>query len=71
MQCELCNRIIQQYETAHGLRYGSVDGEQDLFLPARDSATTVICFTCGNMLCKLIYSKLNTVASSTRFTHQR
>lgn len=71
MRCELCSKIIQQYETAHGLRYGSVDVAQNIFLPARDSACTVLCSTCGEMLFKLIYSKLNTVTSSTRFTHQR
>jgi len=59
MRCEYCSKVIQPYETAHGLRYGSVDGSQDIFLPARESAITVICSTCGNMLCKLIYSKLN------------
>jgi len=71
MRCELCNKIIQPYETAHGIRYGSVDRERDIFLPARDSACTVLCSSCGEMLFKLIYSKLNTVASSTRLTHQR
>lgn len=58
MKCELCNRNIQQGEVAHGIKYGTTDHDNQVFLPARDSAWTVVCSTCGDMLCKLIYSKL-------------
>jgi hypothetical protein len=71
MRCECCNDFIRPHETAHGLKYGSVDGEYDVFLPARDSACTVLCSSCGEMLFRLIYSKLNTVTSSVRTTYQR
>jgi hypothetical protein len=64
MRCELCNKIIQQYETAHGLKYGLVDVVQDIFLPAKDSAWTVICSTCGDQFFKMIYSNLKTINQS-------
>lgn len=58
MKCELCNRYIRQGETLHGIKYGTED-KDNAFLPAKDSAWTVICSSCGVMLCKLIYAKLN------------
>jgi hypothetical protein len=70
MRCECCNKVIQQYETAHGLKYGSVDSVHDVFLPARDSACSVLCSQCGEMMFKLIYSKLN-LTCNTSLTHQR
>lgn len=59
MRCEYCKKMICQGDIAHGIRYGTVDVFKEIFLPAQDSAFTVICESCGNLLCKLIYAKLN------------
>lgn len=59
MRCELCTRKLGSREVVHGIRYGTVDEKMELFLPSRDSAYSVICQSCGEMLLKLIYSKLN------------
>lgn len=58
MRCEYCTRKLGIREIAHGIRYGTTD-ETDLFIPDRDSAATVICSSCGEILLKLIYVKLN------------
>ena len=58
-RCEYCTRKLGRHEIAHGIRYGTVDEDAELFLPSRDSAPTIICESCGSMLLKLIYSKLN------------
>jgi len=71
MKCELCSKIIQPSDTAHGIKYGTTDTNYNVFLPARDSAWTVVCSSCGEMMFKLIYSKLNTVASSAGLAHPR
>lgn len=59
MRCEYCTRKLGNKEIAHGIRYGTTDETTDAFIPARDSAATVICQSCGEMLLKLIYAKLN------------
>jgi len=59
MKCEYCGSTLMPGEIAHGVKYGTVDSYNNVFLPARDSAWTVICSSCGSKLCKLIYSKLN------------
>lgn len=59
MRCEYCTRKLGRAEIAHSIRYGTVDYRTDVFLPARDSAPTVICQQCGAMLLKLIYAKLD------------
>jgi hypothetical protein len=59
MRCEYCTRKLGHREIAHGIRYGTLDERTDMFLPDRDSAATVICSSCGEMLLKLIYVKLN------------
>ena len=59
MRCELCTRKLGRSEVAHGIRYGRVDDTSDLFIPAKESATTIICQSCGSMLLNLIYQKLN------------
>ncbi|GFE57401.1 hypothetical protein AOG1_12810 [Geobacter sp. AOG1] len=63
MKCELCNKTIRPGEIAHGIRYGTADGETDVFLPARDSAWSVTCSFCGDMVLKLIYAKLKSKTS--------
>jgi hypothetical protein len=59
VRCEVCTRKLGASEIAHGIRYGVLDPMTDLFLPARDSAYTVICSHCGETLLKLVYQKLN------------
>lgn len=59
MRCECCNNTILPDEPAHGIRYGTADEETDLFLPARDSAWTVICSACGEKLYRIVYSSLS------------
>lgn len=58
-RCECCTRRFGDNEIVHGIRYGTTDKETDVFIPDRDSAPTIICQSCGEMLLKLIYSKLN------------
>ena len=58
MRCELCTRKLGAREVAHGIRYGRVDDETGLFIPAKESATTTICQSCGDTILKLIYQKL-------------
>jgi hypothetical protein len=68
MRCECCNMVIQPRETAHGFRYGTADGDTDLFLPAKESAWSVICSVCGEKICRMIYSHLsNTSINPTSF----
>jgi hypothetical protein len=59
MRCECCTRKLGRSEIAHGIRYGTADERTDMFLPDRDSAPTVICSSCGELLLKLVYIKLN------------
>jgi len=59
MKCELCSKSIRRGETAHGIKYGTEDNQHNVFQPAKDSAWTVFCSTCGETLYKLIYAKLN------------
>jgi hypothetical protein len=58
-RCEYCTRKLGRKELAHGIRFGTVDETTDMFIPAKDSAATIICQTCGNMLLTLIYVKLD------------
>jgi len=61
MRCEYCSKYILPGETVHGIKYGTEDKEHNIFLPAKDSAWTIICSTCGDQLCKMIYSNLATI----------
>ena len=62
-RCECCTRRLGATEIAHGIRYGTTDPITDLFLPARDSAYTLLCSHCGETLLKLVYQKLNPTKS--------
>lgn len=64
MKCDLCSKVIHSSDTAHGIKYGTADTNYNVFLPAKDSAWTVICSSCGDMLLKLIYSKLNSTGNT-------
>lgn len=59
MKCEYCGRWIYGHEVAHGLRYGSIDGAHGVFLPARESAWTVICSSCGEKVFRTVYAALD------------
>jgi hypothetical protein len=59
MRCEYCTRKLGRNELAHGIRYGIEDQTTGLFMPAKDSAYTIICNKCGETLLKLVYQKLN------------
>lgn len=52
MRCELCTKKLGRAEIAHSIRYGTVDS--DIFLPDRESAPTVVCQNCGELLLKQI-----------------
>jgi len=56
MRCEYCRKIIHPEDVAHGLKYGSVNLVLEDFIPAKDSAWTIICDKCGEKLYRLIYS---------------
>jgi len=60
MRCEVCHKKLGgAQEVTHGIRYGTTDPITELFLPARDSAYTILCQLCGETLLKLVYQKLN------------
>lgn len=58
MKCEYCGCYIRPVETAHGIKYGTSDYNNQGFLPSNDSAWTVICNDCGEKIYRLIYSNL-------------
>lgn len=68
MRCEYCTRKLGSRELAHAIKYGAVDDRTDIFLPDKDSAATIICQPCGEMLLNLIYQKLN---KPTQHNHYR
>jgi hypothetical protein len=66
MNCEYCGRRIFNGDTVHGIRYGTADNLNKAFLPARESAWTVICELCAEKMYRQIYSSLRTVQGSHR-----
>ncbi len=64
LRCEYCGVTIRQGEVVHGFKHGSIDGYNQVFLPAKDSAWTIICGSCGEKVYRLIYSSLSTVYQS-------
>ncbi len=58
MRCEYCNKILRSYETAHAVRFGRVDVVKDVFVPAKESAPSIMCQSCGEMLLKMLYIRL-------------
>ena len=63
MKCEYCNRPIDPGDTVHGYKYGEIDQNHELFLPSRDSAWTIICNHCSEILYMLVYAKLTSPRS--------
>lgn len=59
MRCEYCTRKLGSREVVHGIRYGTTDDRNDMFLPDRDSAATILCQQCGEKLLRLIYQQIN------------
>lgn len=55
MKCEYCGKTLRQGDTVHGLKYGSLVFIG--FMPAKDSAVTVMCGPCGEMVFSLVYAK--------------
>ena len=58
MRCECCTKKFGRREIVHGIRFGTVDADTDVFIPDREAAATVICQSCGERLLKLVYAKL-------------
>ncbi|GFO56719.1 hypothetical protein GMSM_37260 [Geomonas sp. Red276] len=58
-RCENCGRKIGRMELVHGIRHGTLDPASDMFIPAKDSAATILCSKCSEMLLNLVYAKLN------------
>lgn len=56
MKCEFCNRTLRQGDMIHGIKYGSLASSG--FVPAKDSAVTVLCGDCGNRIYRLVYASL-------------
>jgi transcription elongation factor Elf1 len=55
--CECCGKELTDGDTMHGLRYGTLSFTK--FIPAKDSAVTVICGPCGEKVYGLIYGSLD------------
>lgn len=69
MRCELCTRKLGIREIAHGIRYGTSDPQDEVFIPSRESAYTVICQHCGEMILRQIYDRLDKPYSTKLFNH--
>jgi hypothetical protein len=59
MRCGYCNRTIRQGDLLHGIKYGTTDHRQEVFIPDKDSAWIYLCGLCAEILSRLIYAKLN------------
>jgi len=57
MKCEYCGKTLRPGDTVHGIKYGSLATSG--FIPAKDSAVTVICGSCGNKLYRFVYASLD------------
>ena len=55
--CEFCNRTLRPGDTVHGLKYGCLASSG--FMPAKDSAVTVICGPCGEKVYQIVYGYLD------------
>jgi len=57
MMCEYCGKRMMPGDAIHGIRYGKLTSTG--FIPARDSAVTVLCGECGNRIYRLVYASLD------------
>ena len=55
--CECCGKALGNGDIIHGVKYGTLTSTG--FMAAQDSAVTVICGDCGNMLYGFIYASLD------------
>jgi len=55
--CEYCGRKLRVGDTIHGIKYGTLTTSG--FKAAQDSAVVVICETCGNRICNIVYGYLD------------
>lgn len=55
--CEWCGTKLRPGDTVHGIKYGSL--AHSGFVPAKDSAVTVLCGECGNRIYRLVYASLD------------
>jgi len=55
--CEYCGRTLRRGDTVHGIKYGTLASSG--FVPAKDSAATVICGPCGNQVYRFVYASLD------------
>jgi len=55
--CEFCGKRLKHGDTIHGIKYGTHTSTG--FMAAKDSAVTVICGDCGNLVCQIVYSYLD------------
>jgi len=62
MKCELCSSTLEQEDTIHGIKHGTLTSTG--FKSAPDSAVTVICGSCGEKVFKYVYSSLDNRALS-------
>ena len=55
--CEYCGQQLREGDTIHGIKYGTlaING----FIPAKDSAVTVICGDCGTKIYRMVYASLD------------
>lgn len=58
MRCEYCSKILRGHETAHAIRFGRVEAVKEIFIPAKESAPSVMCQLCGEILLKMLYIRL-------------
>ena len=57
-RCELCSRRLGRSEVVHTIQYGVIEDSSGMFLPARESAPTVICLACEAVILERVYSRL-------------
>jgi hypothetical protein len=57
MNCEYCGKALRHGDTVHGIKYGTLASNG--FIPAKDSAVTVVCGPCGNQVYRFVYASLD------------
>jgi len=69
MRCELCTRKLGISEIVHGIRFGTSDPQDEVFIPSKESAYTVICQHCGEKILRQIYDRFRNPYSIKLFNH--
>ena len=60
MRCEYCNKILRRQEAVHAVTFGCVDVVKQTYIPAKESAPSIMCSGCGELLLKMLYIRLET-----------